>query len=71
MKWINIYEQAPDDDQEVLGYFDVFDNIEVYKYKNVSGEDDGIFGTHCFYNKSGFLTDDIVWWMPLPEKPKE
>lgn len=70
-KWISIYDRAPEEGQEVLTYFDAFDNIEIHKYKNVSQADDGIFGTHCFYNAKGFLTDDIVFWMPLPEKPKE
>jgi len=71
MKWINIYNRAPEEGQRVLTYFDVFDRIEIHTYNNVSQKDDGIFGTHLFFNKSGFLTDDIVYWMPLPEKPNE
>lgn len=69
MEWINVWEKHPENGQKVLGYFQEFDSMEVYTYKNVAHEDDGIFGTHCFYNRSGFLTDDIVYWMPLPENP--
>ena len=69
MEWINIFEQAPENGQRVLAHFEMFNTIEIYTYKNVSDEEEGIFGTHCFYNHKGFLTDDIVYWMPLPENP--
>lgn len=69
MNWINIYEKQPEEGQRVLGYFQEFDTIEIYNYQNVSKVDGGIFGTNCFYNERGFLTDDIVYWMPLPEPP--
>lgn len=66
-KWINIHDRAPEEGQQVLGYFDVFDSIEIYTYHDVSKEFEGLH--HQFINRTGFLTDDITHWMPLPKKP--
>jgi len=71
MDWINIEDQVPEDGQLVLTYFDILDNkIEISRYKNLLGTEDEIFGHNMFHNRSGWLTDDVTHWMPLPEPPK-
>ena len=71
MDWIKIEDQVPEDGQLVLTYFEVLNNkIEISTYKNLVGTDREIFGHNLFYNKSGFLTDDVTHWMPLPDPPK-
>jgi len=72
MDWINIEDQMPKDDQKVITYCDMLDNnkIEIAIYKNLVGTEDEKFGHNMFYNKSGWLTDDVTHWMPLPEAPK-
>jgi len=70
MKWININEQRPTHEQLVIAYFDVHDSMEIYKYFDISKEEDGLYGHDLFTNNSGFLTDDIEWWMPMPDKPQ-
>ena len=70
MDWIKIEDQLPEDGAQVIIYF------EVAKYKNLKGTEDEIFGHNMFYNKSGWLTDDVTHWMPevegmpLPKRPK-
>jgi len=71
MDWIKIEDQTPEDGQVVLTYFKELNNpIEISVYKNLVGTDDEIFGHNCFSNKSGWLTDDVTHWMPLPDPPK-
>ena len=69
MKWLNINEFAPEDGQQVLAYFEVFDSIEIYTYRDLMKSEEEVIGKHMFFNRTGFLTDDIIWWMSLPEKP--
>jgi hypothetical protein len=71
MDWIDINERTPEDGQKVLTYFKELDNnpIEIASYKNLEGTEDEIFGKNLFYNKNGYLTDDVTHWMPLPEPP--
>ena len=61
--WFDIKYVKPEDGQSVLGYFDVFGTIEVYQY-NKSDQGD------TFANETGFLTNDITYWLPLPTPPK-
>ena len=78
LDWINIRDKTPNSGDKVLTYFE-FSGIEIHTYKDVSEEIEvingeehkGIFGNNMFYNKSGYLTDDIEWWMPLPELPNK
>ncbi len=70
MKWIKIEDAQPRDGDIVITCFEVT-GIETARYKNLKGTEDEIFGWNCFTNKSGFLTDDVTHWMPLPEIPKE
>ena len=66
--WININNQTPNDGQEVLTYFKLT-GIELARYKKLKGTKEEVFGQNMFYNKSGYLTDDVTHWMPLPEVP--
>lgn len=76
-KWINIHDKTPEDGQKVITYFE-FSGIEIATYRDVSKDIEvingkeyvGLFGKNMFYNRSGFLTDDVEWWMPLPDIPK-
>lgn len=70
MEWINVWEQAPEDGQIVLTYFE-FCGIEIMEYRDMSKTEFAEHGTHQFGNRTGFLTDDVEWWMPLPDIPKE
>lgn len=78
MNWIKIEDedQVPDDGDKVVTFFE-HTGVEIATYKNLKGTKDEIFGHNLFYNKSGFLTDDVTHWMPytdgmtLPEAPKE
>lgn len=72
MDWIKIEDQVPEDGQVVITYFDLLNNkIEIAIYKNLVGTEDKMFGHNLFYNKSGWLTDDVTHWMPLPDPPKD
>lgn len=70
MAWIEIEDQVPEDGQVVIIYFE-HTGVEVATYKNLVGTEDEIFGHNLFYNKSGFLTDDVTHWMPCkdPDAP--
>jgi len=72
MDWIKIEDQVPEDGQVVLTYFkDLNNKIEIATYKNLVGTEDEIFGHNMFYNRNGWLTDDVTDWMPLPNPPKD
>ena len=68
MDWIKIEDQLPEDGQQVIIYFE-HTGVEVAKYKNLKGTEDEIFGHNMFYNNSGWLTDDVTHWIPLPDRP--
>jgi hypothetical protein len=63
-KWIDINEKRPKDGQKVYTFFD-FVGIEISEYKNLKGTEDEMFGHNLFFNKKGFLTDDVTQWMPI------
>jgi len=68
MNWIDIKKQAPKEGQRVITYHDMT-GIDIMKYSDLEGTEDEIMGKHFFSNSSGFLTDDVTHWMPLPDKP--
>lgn len=76
-EWIDINTRTPEDGQKVLTYFE-FTGVEIAKYKDVSEEVEvvegkeykGLFGKNMFYNRAGFLTDDVTHWMELPDPPQ-
>ena len=70
MDWIKIEDQLPEDGSRVITYFE-HTGVEISMYKNLKGTEDEMFGHNLFYNKSGWLTDDVTHWMPLPEPPKQ
>ena len=62
MKWIKIEDQLPKEDQCVIYYFKET-GVACGRYKKTSG------GGDMFFGKCGFLTDDVTYWMPMPEPP--
>jgi hypothetical protein len=82
MEWISIKDQAPEDGQDVIYYFDVVGRhrgkyCEVEYPEEWGLDSDGKpFKGHQFYSERGFLTDDVTHWMPdngqpLPPPPTE
>lgn len=79
-QWINIKDQQPQDHQDVWYYFGVFDKVYQGKYvlnSDTWTDDENVehtFHMNCFYG-SGFLNDDVMFWMPYnegdstPERP--
>lgn len=70
--WINIKEKKPEENQEVWYYFEHFNRVYSGKYsrEDVSSmyeKPDGTYFSDVFYGKSGFLSDDVDWWMPRKE----
>ena len=68
MEWFSIKDKVPEDGQKVVYFFKPV-GTHIGFYERCKGED-ALYGTHCFYSKSGFLTDEDVWWFPLPELPE-
>jgi hypothetical protein len=67
MEWIRIKDKAPEEGKLLVYYFAPL-GCFIGKYKRCKTPQDGI---HTFYGKSGFLTDDVTHWMPIPPFPKE
>jgi hypothetical protein len=67
-RWLNIDMTVPDEGQEVWYYFGFFDHIYSGKHRSFreEGYAPGVM-SHCFFGASGFLTDDVTWWMPRVE----
>ena len=59
--WRKVEDELPKDGQKVIYYFEVT-GINIGKYKKDKEGD-------IFYGRSGFLTNDVTHWMPLPEPP--
>lgn len=70
-EWLRIDEHTPEENQPVYYYFGVFDCVYAGFYQKYYDEDypEGVF-SDCFYSKSGFLTDDVTYWMPREELPE-
>ena len=67
MDWIKIEDKIPDEGQKVIYYFE-HTGISIGKFTKDKDNIGFPFG-NIFYGKSGFLTDDVTHWMPLPEPP--
>lgn len=66
--WLRIDEQKPYNEQPVFYYFGFFDKIYKGAYSTEEVEFSGkILVMDCFYGKSGFLSDDVTYWMPRIE----
>lgn len=63
--WIDIREQKPEEEQDVFYYFE-FCGVCSGKYQTCKLGTSGIV-FDCFYGKSGFLCDDVQYWMPRKE----
>ena len=61
--WVNINDRLPKDGQKVLYHFEP---LGTFIGKYTTGE----AGENIFYSNYGFLTDDVKWWLPFPEPPK-
>lgn len=66
--WINIEDQQPEDQQPVYYWFGVFNEI-CEGYFEIC-KDEYFEGSRIFYNHSGYLGDDVTWWMPREELPE-
>ncbi|MDO9527625.1 MAG: DUF551 domain-containing protein [Syntrophales bacterium] len=76
MNWINIKDELPTDQQEVVYYFKPL-GVFRGKYKKVENDEFAVGAVFdCFYGDRGYLCDDVTHWMPdregeLPEPPEE
>ena len=61
MRWIPVSERPPEDNQIVICYAFVFDNIAVARYCEREG-------SFYEYWRGGELT--VTHWQPLPGKPE-
>ncbi len=65
MEWVKIEDKLPEEDQRVIYYFkETGIDIGIFTQQDVVG-----FKMNTFYGKSGFLSDDVTHWMPLPDVP--
>lgn len=64
MEWINVKDKVPQDLEEVL----FTDKKEVFKGYRISSDIDGWFS---WCTTGDFVIYDTIYWMPLPEPPKE
>lgn len=69
MNWIKVEDELPEIGQRVIYYFEHV-GVHVGKFMKVDNNEDMPYG-NIFYGKSGFLTDDVTHWMPLPEIPQK
>jgi len=60
MTFYNIKDVAPKDDQNVIYFF--MGKAYLGKYEKCTEPE---YGTHVFYSRYGFLTDDVEWWYPV------
>jgi len=67
-KWYHIDEKVPEQGQSVYYWFGVWD--QVYEGKFEISTDPDFCGMKVFYGNSGFLGDDVTWWMPREELPE-
>jgi hypothetical protein len=66
-EWKHIDQEQPTQGQPVYYWFGAWDKI--YSGFFEVSEDEECKGMFFFYGKSGFLGDDITWWMPREELP--
>lgn len=69
MEWIKTTEKLPENQKDVLMYFDS-GNMAVGFWH----DKDEVVTFWCAYTDDGFYTDcdcEPVYWMPLPEPPEE
>lgn len=69
MEWIKTTEKLPENQKDVLMYFDSGNMAVGFLH-----DKDEVVTFWCAYIDDGFYTDcdcEPVYWMPLPEPPEE
>jgi hypothetical protein len=69
MEWIKVEDELPEEGQKVIYFFE-YVGIHIGKFMKDKDNIGCPYG-NTFYGKSGFLTDDVTHWMPLPEPPEK
>lgn len=70
MKWNFIKDKAPKNGQQVIFYFKHI-GFSIGNYRHNTRADNNFIAEHVFYDGNGFLGDEDVYWMDMPELPKE
>ena len=61
MDWIKVEDKLPEEGQKVIYYFKKV-GVHVGLYNR-------LFGCDCFHGPNGFLSNDVSYWLPLPDPP--
>lgn len=72
MNWIHIEDQKPEIGQKVFYYFGFYDKVYegIYSQEYYNKELYPNCIMDCFSGKSGFLCDDVTFWMPCTKRDK-
>lgn len=65
-KWIPVSEEIPKEFHNVLCYTDAYDMF-IATYYGLDGDGEPIFDD----NNGDYWEGNVIYWMPLPEPPKE
>lgn len=72
-KYLRIDKQKPEEGQKVYYWFGAFDQVYAGWYSHVTEDDNGydVYDYDCFYDKTGFLCNDVTYWKPRDEDNME
>ena len=80
LTWRSVEDEMPEKEQAVLGIFDIGNGLCCEPFKFSSDVDDELnkgigvpLGTEwaLWMNTSGFLSDEVTHWLPIPKLDKE
>lgn len=66
-QWISVEDRLPEEQKEVLIYLPEYDSVEMASLFTIPSMN----LREWAQNEDAFMFDEVSYWMPLPEPPKE
>ena len=66
-QWISVEERLPEEQKEVLIYLPEYDSVEMAALFTIPSMN----LREWAQNEDAYMLDEVSYWMPLPEPPKE
>lgn len=66
-QWISVKDRLPEEQKEVLIYLPEYDSVEMASLFTIPSMN----LREWVQNEDAYMLDEVSYWMPLPEPPKE
>lgn len=66
-QWVSVKDRLPEEQKEVLIYLPEYDSVEMASLFTIPSMN----LREWVQNEDAYMLDEVSYWMPLPEPPKE